>query len=177
MVTLQNVLRNLKLVARMLVFSQKTLALMDWSAVSSSHGNLCPGPLLFLTLTYQPDQSDCEIQQVSHAACSLNTPSQFPYLIKHEKEDQCCWSQVGWHWPVRLTTFLWVKVMATFLPFQSLRVEDCRSPNSKGRDESWLSQCLTLPFWLLVIHWRLLDEVLTIQRETLQNHQIALHNG
>lgn len=75
MATLQNILNDIKLLAGMLVFSQKpSLALMDWSAVSSSQGNPCPGPLLFLTLTYQPDQSDCEIQQVSHAACSLNIP-------------------------------------------------------------------------------------------------------
>lgn len=74
-------------------FWKPSLALMDWSAVSSSQRSPYPGPLLFLTLTYQPDQSDCEKQQVPHAACSLNAHSSpFAYLIKHDKKDLCCWS-------------------------------------------------------------------------------------
>lgn len=57
-----------------MLVQKPSLALTDWTAVSSSQGSPYPGPLLFLTLTYEPDQSDCEIQQVPQAACSLNIP-------------------------------------------------------------------------------------------------------
>lgn len=166
---------------RMLVFFQKpSLALMNWSAVALPRGALIPGHCSSSPSPISPTNLTVRYSRSCMPPALWTSPSPYAYLIKCDKEDQSCWNHDNRlddarqrDWQHFCGSNLWQR----FYFFNHWGWGTAVLPNSKGRDESWLSQCLTLPFWLLATHWRLLDEVLTIQRETLQNHQIALHNG